>query len=409
MNRLPAGLAACMALSAPALAEDSRLETQFQLGWESEYEGNFDLDDDDRADVNAHELTLRGTLRYRHSETVRARLEAEAALIRDYTQGERVDRIERLKINQAWIGIEAYDGGEIQLGRFQLRDPREWLFDENLDGLRLLHEGGRVAFDLSLSRADMWHRDLLDPRSTGEPVNNLAALADVEVRDGLWLGGYAVLRDDRSKGDRSGRDRPLHLGLRSHGALTGAVEHWADLAFVRGTDGTRPLRGHALTAGATWTLGARRLTLGYAWASGDDDPQDNRNTEFRQTGLQSNEGRFGAGSKLSYYGAGFDPELSNMAILTAGLGMNPTETLALDLVYNRFRQVEASDTLRDSALDADPDGISRDLGEEIDLVLTYEPDEDREFQLVLGYFRPGDAFGAADDALYARLEFELRF
>lgn len=163
------------------------------------------------------------------------------------------------------------------------------------------------------------------------------------------------------------------------------------------------LRGHAVTAGATYTFAdmpaAPRLTLGYAWASGDDDPGDDRNTEFRQTGLQSNEGRFGDGGKLRYHGEAFDPELANMMILTAGPGVNPTETLSVDLVYNRFRKARAADSLRDTALDADPNGTSRDP------VLIWEPKDDRELQAVLGYFRPGDAWreadgGRADSALY---------
>lgn len=397
----------------PQVAFSQETELRFQSGWESEYRRNFDLEGGKRDDTTAHELSFRATVEAQPADRIRAYLEAEAVFDRERRQDEARETAESLRINQAYLAFDL-GGSELTLGRFLMRDDREWLVDENLDGLRLRHEGERARFDLSVSRVDMWHRDLLDSHSTGDSVNNFIALADFQIGEAIWLGGYAVLRDDRSGQD----GRPVHFGLRSHGELAEGLSYWADLSAVRGNDGEMPLRGHAVTAGATYRLAslpaAPRLTLGYAWASGDDDPGDNRNTAFRQTGLQSNEGRLGDGGKLHYYGEAFDPELSNMAILTAAIGANPTEALSLDLVYNHFRQVEAADSLRDAALDADPDGNSRELGQELDLVLTYEPEDDWEIQAALGWFRPGNAFRhadgrRADGALHARLELEYRF
>ncbi len=74
------------------------------------------------------------------------------------------------------------------------------------------------------------------------------------------------------------------------------------------------------------------------------------------------------------------------------------------------RQVEKSDELRDSALDAEPNGESRQLGSEIDIVVGFEDSEDFRVRGLLGYFLAGHAFVAgADDALLARIEFEYSF
>jgi alginate production protein len=82
-----------------------------------------------------------------------------------------------------------------------------------------------------------------------------------------------------------------------------------------------------------------------------------------------------------------------MSIITAALGVNPSEETSIDLVYHYYRQAKASEEIRDSAIDADPDGINKSLGHEIDLILGYEAlSEKVAVGLFFGYFIPGDAF-----------------
>jgi len=79
-------------------------------------------------------------------------------------------------------------------------------------------------------------------------------------------------------------------------------------------------------------------------------------------------------------------------------------------VYHHYRQDEAFDELRDSRFDAEPNGESKDLGDEIDLVLGYQGEEGFEVRGFLGYFMPGRAFGSgADDAFFARIEVIYEF
>ncbi|MEX1000251.1 MAG: hypothetical protein WD000_09910 [Thermodesulfobacteriota bacterium] len=84
--------------------------------------------------------------------------------------------------------------------------------------------------------------------------------------------------------------------------------------------------------------------------------------------------------------------------LTAGTGINPTDGTSIDLVYHYYFQTEASDELRDSNLDVEPNGINKSLGNEIDLILGYEQKEEKlAIALSFGYFIPGSAF--PDDAV----------
>ena len=117
------------------------------------------------------------------------------------------------------------------------------------------------------------------------------------------------------------------------------------------------------------------VTLGYAYGSGDGNPNDNKNREFRQTGLQSNEGRFGGLTQFKVYGETFDPELSNLRIFTLGFGFRAASNAFVDLVYHSYRLNRIGNDLRGSALTAmvnqDDSRLSRNVGSEIDVIVGF--------------------------------------
>jgi alginate production protein len=113
---------------------------------------------------------------------------------------------------------------------------------------------------------------------------------------------------------------------------------------------------------------------------------------------------------FQYYGELLDPELSNLSIFTAGTGINLTEESSIDLVYHYYLQHKASDSLRDAGIDADPDGQSKRLGSEIDLIIGYEGTKGLELALKLGYFIPGEAFPSeSENGFLTRLEIQYEF
>lgn len=153
------------------------------------------------------------------------------------------------------------------------------------------------------------------------------------------------------------------------------------------------------------------ITLGYAFGTGDGDPDDSVDKSFRQTGLQANEAGFNGVPDFKYYGELFDPELSNLSIFTAGAGIKPTEDSSIDLVYHYYLQDTASDSLRDVGIDADPDGRSKRLGSEIDLIAGYEGIKNNlAVALMLGYFIPGKAFRSdSENSFLTKLVIEFEF
>jgi alginate production protein len=141
------------------------------------------------------------------------------------------------------------------------------------------------------------------------------------------------------------------------------------------------------------------VTLGYAFGSGDGNPNDSRNREFRQSGIQANETRFAGIPPFQIYGETFDPELSNLRLLTVGFGFRPAPLVSVDLVYHWYRLHRISDTFRSSALTAEINQVdtrmSKDLGQGLDVVIGVR----RLFglrrlgvDLRTGWFFPGKAF-----------------
>ncbi len=287
------------------------------------------------------------------------------------------------EIEEAYIFIKDLfeDRFSFQLGRQQFDDERQWLYDAELDGARafILHWG--IVTQLSFSRGGFVNRDLIR-RDAGDKTNNYTVYSTYYFNEDTNLAAYFLARDDTT----GENDSPIFLGIHSDGEASDSLDYWIELAYVTGKEGNNNISGFGFDAGGTYALDVTlepSLTLGYAFGS----------REFRQTGLQGNEGDFNGAVDFLYYGEFFEPDLSNMSIITAGTSINPTEESSIDLVYHYYFQTEASDELRDSNLDVEPDGINRSLGSEIDLILGYEQKEEKlAFALSFGYFLPGSAF-----------------
>lgn len=301
-----------------------------------------------------------------------------------------------------------------QIGRQKFDDEREWLFDEELDAVRAYYRFPNLLLEASAGRLNLARRDLLNDERSERRIDYLVRGTSA-ITDEAIFSFYGFMRHDRRR-DVAERESPIFLGLHSSGDIGENIEYWMELAHVRGRSGSQKIRAYGVDLGGSYEFKKLpmelSLTLGYAFGTGDDDPNDGIDRNFRQTGLHDNEARFNGLAKFKYYGELFDPELSNMSILTAAIGVRPTKRTSIDLVYHRYAQHKASDSIRDSALAADPSGLSRKLGSEIDVVLGYRKREGRKASalLTLGQFDPGPAFAAdAKKSLFVRFEVKFEF
>ena len=223
------------------------------------------------------------------------------------------------------------------------------------------------------------------------------------------------------------------VGISSSGRIKarglGRFDYWLDVAGLWGrerlTDYSGPrgqrvvgavdrhtVGGFGIDVGATWQLPLPLrpyLTAGFAYGSGNPGMTENSDTGFRQTGMQDNNDRFRGVVSFRYYGELLSPELSNLQVVTLGLGTRFLSRSSIDFLYHRYRQPHAAPFLRDVDFKRDPTGLDGDIGEEWDLIVGIENFQPVEFKLVGAIFRTGRAFAPEQGQLSYLASLRIRF
>lgn len=371
---------------------------------------NSDLDDGESDDIANITPTLAVAVSYDPGRIFDAFLELQIERSEDFGSPEEREVNEtRLLVDEAYLTFpDVVDGISFRVGRDRIRDQREWLLDEELDGVRAFGRWDNLALELSASRFRLLDEDLLNAEAR-EEINNYLAIGRYEPTQDLKGRAYVLHRDNQ---DPATNDLTF-IGVQGSAVVAGDWEFWLDAAHVRGRDDGVRVRGYGVDVGTVFApdlpLGPS-ATLGFAFGSGDGDPDDGTDHAFRQSGLQANEDAFNGVTRFLYYGEAFDPELSNLAILTVGLGLRPSELTSIDLVYHGYWQDEPADFLGDAAIEASPGGSRRHLGDGLDLIIGVSEFDNVDFDMTLGAFFPGSGFtGDEDPAFVATFELAIEF
>ena len=295
----------------------------------------------------------------------------------------------------------------LEVGRQDFDEKREWLYDENLDGVRLYVDMDPVRTEVSISTyfSERTERD--------QGVINYILYTSYDMGHKRQFAAYIIHREDRDH-PNTNFDRRWY-GLRSFGAMGKSIDYWIELALMRGDKQGRTLDGRAFDIGFTHVLKGVLLepsfTFGYAYASGDHDYRDNIDGNFRQTGFDDNNDKFNGVNSFKYYGEVFDPELSNMRIYTSGVGFRWARRGSVDILYHIYRQVVAKRNVHGGNFLVEPWGTFKALGDEIDILAGYEKLWNRiDLELIVGFFRPDYAYGPFHDtATRTKLEVEDNF
>lgn len=409
-----------MALAAtPVYAESERKSVwerfEIETTLETRYErlSNRDLDAATADELAVFKPELSVDIGYRFSERVSGflSLDAERRFIVDQGRDRTPEQDQSsLDLKEFYLDIhDLWGSARLRTGRQEFEDRREWLYDAELDGLRVFFERQGLALEASATRENIVTENLLEKREPGR-VNHYFLLARFQPAAQHDLEAFYLVFDDRSED----ADNPVFLGLQGQGRVTDALDYWFVLAQVRGREGSTRLRGRGFDLGATYrfdTGWTPAITLGYAFGSGDSDADDGIDRNFRQTDLQDNSYRFNGVENFRFYGETLDPELSNLSIATVGFGVRPSRRSSIDLIYHRYRQAEAVEgRLRGARVRARADGESRDIGQAVDLILGYHEISQLRLRAKLGYFMPGQAFGeTASDAYSVEFGVEYQF
>lgn len=405
-------------LPQPGLGQEARplpqnLRYQYAIGTESDVTYRRDRDLNKRVRDNSLVLApqLSGYLTYRPNNWLEATLEMvlerpiaaheEKRIILPSGETQFAEKRRfSLVAEQAFLRFKNLAGPfEFLIGRRNFEDDRRWLYDTALDGVIVRLRQGSFQAEASASREDLVDLDLLKRVKPGR-IDNYMLYMDYRGIEDHKLAAYAILRHDSSGHEGS----PLLLGVRAYGRPSDRFNYWTELPFLRGRDQlNRKFSARAFDVGGTYRFIDLPLqpnvTLAYAFGTGDGNPNDNKDTEFRQTGLQSNEQRFGGITQFKRYGEALDPELSNVKIFSVGFGFRPASSVFVDLVYHRYRLHKIADEIRNSAVTAQmaqvDTHLSRDVGRAFDVVLGFRNIFGLRrlgLDLRAGWFFPGNAF-----------------
>ncbi len=415
------------------------LKLQGQLEWISDFEENFDLTEDTTADEEDR-WDNAGALRFRLAWAPREDLYGVAEL--RYNQNYRRDEDNGVNDSETshdgslgetwlqWRDLGGNQGFDLTAGRQDFDDPREWIYDQNLDALRLtwIRPDWRMDVSASTTLTDGSERD-------EESWNAVAYLSNND--DDRYLAVYGLLRetDEAPTEVRNASDDPVivdlsessvFLGARALGEWLPQNESWADFSFLIAQRDAPVNQGPvnvvvdevdvaawAYDVGTTWEppfADPFYFTIAYAFGQGASDA----NESYRQTGYQDNTAKFGGVTSFSYYGELFEPELSNLGITTLGVGTRIAERTSLDLVYHTYTQDEASAAYSpfpgiEANLDRRPNGADADLGWELDLIFGYRRFKSWDLEIVGATFEPGEGFDQDDTAYYAKFQLRYRF
>jgi len=300
---------------------------------------------------------------------------------------------------------------ELHAGRRNYEDNRHWLYDTSLDMGSVELRTGRFRAEATAGRQALW--DLaFGTNQVKDKIETYMLYTEYLGIEDTRLAAYAIRRYDQTRQE----GQKTNLGVRALGRPTDYFKYWVELGVLQGRDEqSRRFRGRGLDIGGTYTIEGLPLypnfTLSYAYGSGDNNPNDSVNKEFRQTGMESNEEKWAGLAKFKYYGEVLDPQLSNLKIFTVGFGFRPVRSVSVDLVHHWYRLNAIADEVRGSAVTAvmnqDDSALSKDVGRELDLVIGIRNVfgiRRLGIDLRMGWFYPGKAYrieeGDPDDPTF---------
>jgi len=414
-----------------------------EIQFSSEFMGDYELDNKAKDDLLETEPALNVQVFYRISENTSVFLENEVQYVSEYfsevghTESQWV--FER---TESWIFFNnmADTGISLQIGRQNFEDDRQWWWDEQLDSIRVHYDWPGFHMEMAAAQelcAENTEKDRMDPED--ENIFRILGHTAWGRNKALRLDAFVLYQDDHSSEPRQEdvvrphkedeRDADLFwYGARISGELeaeeVGEFAYWVDAAGVTGDEKLfefeetdedysevteiikHDVSGWGFDTGLAWNTGIfsdMTFTLGYAWGAGDRTPEQGDDKSFRQTGFNEGDQRF------QYYGELLNPDLSNLGIFTAAIGFEIGESSTIDFIYHQYRQDYATDFLWESDLEVEPEGMSKDIGEEFDIALTIEEWDNIEIESSAALFKAGHAFGPLSGETAYRLKFEINY
>lgn len=296
--------------------------------------------------------------------------------------------LENARLNLHDLGIK---GLSLHVGRMTIQDHREAILRAQFDGALVAYQNQQVRVDFGVFSRGKLRTDLLHSGPNTESIDIIARL-EKRLTEALIVGALYINLDNKTSVD----DDRSYYAIRSHGQLWKGLQHWAEVTHLSGASSSHKRSAWAAEIRglqSTHLPGKAQIGLSYIWASGDDNPFDDKDTTFRQTGLQRNNSFWSKGPKYRLLGEALRAEVSNIHALTAIMRFFPNKSSSIALLYHNFWQDTASTVQAGWRWGGSPNGINRKLATEIDLNAAYKFKNGTALEVNAAYLKPGAAFG----------------
>lgn len=450
----------------PAHAEDDMIDISADLKFQSIGEKDGTLPDisEDWTQSGAADLRIKVTAKPYTDTTIYAEgraVDIGGNLGVDDDTGSTSSAEDFVEWRQSWIKFTDIAGIAplgLQAGRQRISEPRGLWWNKDIDAVRVLYDSTEFSGFLGLaenlasytSTSDFMEDEQDRLRVLGEGSwlfaannrlegrflyeNDHSGMEDIGSRirandrdtedDNLFWGGVRLAGENPAPrmSSVSGVGYSVELlGVGGEEQLqTSAATADPDFRRVTGAN-VRDVFGWALDANLDVTFDAPlrpTVVLGYAFGSGDDG--EGNDSGFRQSDLQGNSSRLGVSSSgVRNYGEVLRPELSNLHILTAGVGVPVMSASDTSLVYHAYWLAQNATSLRSSGVDGALNGDDRYVGQGLDLITNVALGDDfglkggylkdTKLRIALGGFDAGSAYGTEDDEMAYRGLMELKF
>jgi len=360
-----------------AFDADKRKRTKLKLGQRLSYSGSIGISRSDERNLKLNDgvddrsLQVIGALSFvfkaQISEKVRGFAHVELSQNDKRTHREDYGSYGRVKIKEAQLSFGLADNYMLSFGRMRFAEPRRWAMDGAVDGIHLGRKGDQTAWEAA------FFRDAFEKRGTYAFVHSqrfskkfaIGAYGLIESLEGkqrLHIAGYLATRDK----ERGGYDlyAASVLGDAANGRSSGFA---IDANLVSRFSNVR------------WKP---QLVLGLAAGS----------PGYMQPDLNSNKARDGGQTQFHRFGTVFQPDLSNLLVSTAAVGLRPSRTFSVDLRAHAYAQMQASNFAPVARVQGLTNGNSRHVGHEVSIVGAWRPNKKTKVELSAGVFKPGRAY-----------------
>lgn len=438
----------CLGLAAPAMAQPEALSsweryTDFRAYYFREPEPT------ERDQLEIAEARIRLGLRYNRlfADGWLFDGDVRAVATQRHRDPGRDRTVTHLEIKRLHLRNETLFGNPfywIDIGRDRIQSPRAWLYDDDMDQLRLGYDSTLLDIEAGIA-GWLWDgriggdSDALSRDEQQEAVGSFYLFGSAEYQ---WyrnhFAGFHIVGEDfdldesigtrriTDPDDLTSRAELTFLGLSLHGKRSfgpHALDYAFDVATSRGEHrflqvnqrGTldreieQDIDGLGWDARLIGRFDHNRWAIGFAHARGDGEAGTPADADtFRQPQIATDKDSVLGVARYRYYGEALAPRLSNMSITSAWAGAAITESFWIEGAYHRYRQRNAQPWMFSERGVFLPNGRSRDIGRAVDLVAGGRLREDMDLLMVAGAFFDGNAFdGVTTDDIGYRFTVEL--